>query len=507
MSDKVRSAITPTREEDYPQWYQQVIRAADLAETSDVRGCMVIKPWGYAIWENIQRNLDDMFKETGHRNAYFPIFIPKSFFEKEAEHVEGFAKECAVVTHSRLEDDGKGGLKAAGELTEPLIVRPTSETIIGASFSRWISSYRDLPLLINQWANVVRWELRTRLFLRTTEFLWQEGHTVHATRAEAEEETYRMLDVYAEFAEQYLAIPVIKGEKTAGERFPGAVQTFCIEAMMQDRKALQSGTSHFLGQNFARSSNIKFQNNEGREEYAWTTSWGVSTRMIGALIMAHSDDDGLLLPPRIAPAHIAIIPIYRSEEDRVLVDNYIQDLLQDLHDLRYHERKLLVEYDTRDMNGGEKNWDWVKKGIPIRLEIGPRDVKNSAVFMGRRNRPPRDKVSVSRELFVANILTYLDEIQEDIYNRALAFRNKYTVKIDDKEEFYRFFTPKNEEKPEIHGGFAFSHWCGENECEEKIKDDLKVTIRCIPLDDGREEGACILCGKKSSQRVYFAKNY
>jgi len=507
MSNKVKSAITPTREEDYPQWYQQVIRAADLAETSDVRGCMVIKPWGYAIWENIQHNLDNMFKETGHRNAYFPIFIPKSFFEKEAEHVEGFAKECAVVTHSRLEDDGEGGLKAAGELTEPLIVRPTSETIIGASFSRWISSYRDLPLLINQWANVVRWELRTRLFLRTTEFLWQEGHTVHSSREEAEEETYRMLDIYAEFAERYLAIPVIKGEKTAGERFPGAVQTFCIEAMMQDRKALQSGTSHFLGQNFARSSEIKYQNKEGREEYAWTTSWGVSTRMIGALIMAHSDDDGLVLPPRIAPAHIAIIPIYRNEEDQRLVDNYIQELLNELKDLRYHERKLIVEYDTRDMNGGEKNWQWIKKGIPVRLEIGPRDVKNKAVFMGRRNRSPRDKVSIPREEFVENIISYLDEIQQDFYDRALAFRKENTVKIDSKDEFYRFFTPKNKEKPEIHGGFAYSHWCGEDECEEKIKEDLKVTIRCIPLEGEREEGTCILCGKKSNQRVYFAKNY
>ncbi|MBW6515773.1 MAG: proline--tRNA ligase [Candidatus Cloacimonetes bacterium] len=507
MSDKVKTAITPTRNEDYPQWYQQVIKAADLAENSEVRGCMVIKPWGYAIWENIQSSLDAMFKETGHRNAYFPLFIPKSFFEKEAEHVEGFAKECAVVTHSRLEDDGKGGLKAAGELTEPLIVRPTSETIIGASFSRWVSSYRDLPLLINQWANVVRWELRTRLFLRTTEFLWQEGHTVHASEEEAVEETYRMLDVYAEFAEKYLAIPVIKGEKTAGERFPGALQTFCIEAMMQDRKALQSGTSHFLGQNFAKASEIKFQSKEGREEYAWTTSWGVSTRMIGALIMAHSDDDGLILPPRIAPAHIAIIPIHRNEEDRIVVDNYIKKLLQDLKGLTYHDRKLLIEYDTRDINGGEKNWQWIKKGIPIRLEIGPRDVQNDSVFMGQRTKSPKEKKSISRTEFVNNVISYLDAIQEEIYNRALELRKQHTKKIDDKEEFYRFFTPKNEDKPEIHGGFAFSHWCGSTECEDKIKDDLKVTIRCIPLEGEREEGICFLCGKKSEQRVYFAKNY
>lgn len=507
MSNKVKTAISPTREEDYPQWYQQVIKGADLAETSDVRGCMVIKPWGYTIWENIQSSLDTMFKETGHRNAYFPLFIPKSFFEKEAEHVEGFAKECAVVTHSRLEDDGMGGLKVAGELTEPLIVRPTSETIIGASFSRWVNSYRDLPLLINQWANVVRWELRTRLFLRTAEFLWQEGHTVHADKEEAVEETYRMLDVYAEFAEKYLAIPVIKGEKTAGERFPGAVQTFCIEAMMQDRKALQSGTSHFLGQNFARSSDIKFQNREGREEYAWTTSWGVSTRMIGALIMAHSDDDGLVLPPRIAPAHIAIIPIYRNEEDKATVDRFISKLLQELKGLTYHDRKLLVEYDNRDLNGGEKSWQWIKKGIPIRLEIGPRDVKNDSVFMGQRNKSPKDKVSVGREEFVRNIQAYLDEIQDDIYRKALEFRRQHTVKIDDKEEFYRFFTPQNEERPEIHGGFAYSHWCGNDQCEEKIKEDLKVTIRCIPLESEKEEGSCFLCGEKSRQRVYFAKNY
>jgi len=318
MSKKMKTAIVPTRAENYPEWYQQVIKAADLAENSEVRGCMVIKPWGYTIWENIQKNLDEMFKDTGHVNAYFPLFIPKSYFEKEAEHVEGFAKECAVVTHSRLEDDGNGGLKPAGKLTEELIVRPTSETIIGASFSKWVNSYRDLPLLVNQWANVVRWEMRTRLFLRTAEFLWQEGHTVHESKKCALEETFKMLDVYAEFAEKYLAMPVIKGEKTASERFPGALQTFSIEAMMQDKKALQSGTSHFLGQNFAKASNIKFQSKEGKEELAWTTSWGVSTRLIGALIMAHSDDDGLVLPPKIAPKHIAIIPIYRDDEREYL---------------------------------------------------------------------------------------------------------------------------------------------------------------------------------------------
>ncbi|MCB5230000.1 MAG: proline--tRNA ligase [Candidatus Cloacimonas sp.] len=506
MSGKVKTAISPTRSEDYPQWFQQIIKAADLAENSDVRGCMVIKPWGYGVWENIQSTLDGMFKETGHKNAYFPIFIPKSFFEKEAEHVDGFAKECAVVTHSRLEDDGKGGLKVGGELTEPLIVRPTSETIIGASFSRWVKSYRDLPLLINQWANVVRWEMRTRLFLRTTEFLWQEGHTVHSTEEEALEETYKMLDVYADFVENYLAIPVIKGEKTPGERFPGAVQTFCIEAMMQDMKALQCGTSHFLGQNFAKSSEIKFQSKEGREEYAWTTSWGVSTRLIGALIMAHSDDDGFVLPPRVAPAHIAIIPIHRKEEDRILVDNYVKELLQELKKITYFGRRLVVEYDDRDINGGEKNWQWIKKGVPIRLEIGPRDVQNDSLFMGRRDMTPRDKTSIKRSDFAEKVVEILDEIQNNIYAKAVAYKEENTVKIDEYDEFVKYFTPKNAEKPEIHGGFAYSHWCGCDECEEKIK-EMKVTIRCIPLEIEFEDGVCIVCGKPSKNRVYFAKSY
>lgn len=507
MADKVKTAVSPTREEDYPQWYQQVIKVSDMAENSDVRGCMVIKPWGYAIWENIRKNLDEMFKETGCRNAYFPLFIPKSFFEKEAEHVEGFAKECAVVTHTRLEDDGKGGLLVAGELTEPLIVRPTSETIIGASFSRWISSYRDLPLLINQWANVVRWELRTRLFLRTTEFLWQEGHTVHSTSEEAMEFTMKMLDIYAEFVEKYLALPVIKGEKTPSERFPGALRTYCIEAMMQDKKALQSGTSHFLGQNFAKSSDIKFQSSEGREEYAWTTSWGVSTRMIGALIMAHSDDDGLILPPKIAPSHIAIIPIYRNPDDEAKVTSFIEELCRQLKDIRFYDDKLRIEYDTRDITGGEKYWQWIKKGVPVRLEIGPRDVSAGNVFMSRRDKPHKEKRSISKEDFVSQIVNILDEIQQNIYDKAFNFRKDNIKKIEDFELFTKFFTPKNEEKPEIHGGFAHSHWCGEEKCEEEIKEKLKVTIRCIPLDEDKEIGKCVLCGKESSQRVYFAKNY
>src|SRR5829696_6975726 len=374
MAKQAMSAISPTRAENFPEWYQQVVKTADLAENSDVRGCMVIKPWGYAIWENMQRRLDAMFKATGHENAYFPLFIPMSFLEKEAQHVEGFAKECAVVTHHRLEPDGKGGLRPAPSalLEEPLIVRPTSETIIGATFARWVQSYRDLPILINQWANVVRWELRTRLFLRTTEFLWQEGHTVHADEAEAREETMRMLDVYADFAEHTMAMPVIKGEKTAGERFPGAVSTYTIEAMMQDRKALQAGTSHFLGQNFAKAQEIKFQSEAGALEYAWTTSWGVSTRLVGGLIMTHADDDGLVLPPRLAPKHVVLLPIYRNDEERSQVMPYVQSLKKEIDKLHFDHRCILSFIDDRDLRGGEKNWQHVKKGVPIRVEVGPK---------------------------------------------------------------------------------------------------------------------------------------
>ena len=507
MAKKIRTAIEPKREDNYPQWYQQVIKASDLAEVSEVRGCMVIKPWGYTIWENIQRNLDAMFKETGHVNAYFPLFIPKSYFEKEAEHVEGFAKECAVVTHTRLEDDGKGGLKPAGKLTEELVIRPTSETIIGASFSKWVKSYRDLPLLINQWANVVRWELRPRLFLRTAEFLWQEGHTVHATEEEAKEETFKMLDVYAEFAEKYMALPVIKGEKSESEKFPGAMNTYSIEAMMQDCKALQSGTSHFLGQNFARASEIKFQNSEGFEEYAWTTSWGVSTRLIGALIMAHSDDNGLVIPPRLAPSHVAIVPIIRKEEDREKVEKFVKKLSEKLRKVWYHEKKLIVEIDDRDLTGGEKLWHWIKKGIPVRLEIGPRDIASNSVFMGRRDFQPNEKKSIDADEFVENITELLDEIQDNIYQKALRFQQENSIEIDSKDEFYSYFTPKDTENPEIHGGFAYSHWCGSTECEEKIKNDLKVTIRNIPFSAKEENGKCICCGKSSRKRVIFAKAY
>ncbi|MCK9333887.1 MAG: proline--tRNA ligase [Candidatus Cloacimonetes bacterium] len=507
MSKQKRTAIEPTREQNYAEWYQQVIKAADLAENSDVRGCMVIKPWGYAIWENIQKVLDGMFRETGHRNAYFPIFIPKSYFEKEAEHVEGFAKECAVVTHSRLEDDGNGGLKVAGELTEPYIVRPTSETIIGASFAKWVNSYRDLPLLINQWANIVRWEMRTRLFLRTAEFLWQEGHTVHETEADAMDETRKMLEVYARFASEYLAIPVITGEKTESEKFPGAVNTYCIEAMMQDKKALQSGTSHFLGQNFAKASGIKFQGRNGDFDFAWTTSWGVSTRLIGALIMAHSDDNGLALPPKIAPSHIAIIPIYRDAAEQEQVMGMCKEIEGLFHKEYFEDIRLYTELDDRDLTGSERNWYWIKKGIPLRIEVGPRDVASGSVMLARRDQDARDKISVTMAELKDRVLTSLSDMQQGYYQRALQFRIENTIKIDDNKEFYRYFTPKNQNQPEIHGGFANSHWCGDSACEEKIKNDLKVTIRCIPFDAPTEQGNCICCGKPSTQRVIFAKSY
>ncbi|MBU0993590.1 MAG: proline--tRNA ligase [Proteobacteria bacterium] len=505
MAKQEKYAITPTREEDYPQWYQQVIKAADLAENSPVRGCMVIKPWGYAIWENIVRNLDHLFKETGVKNAYFPLFIPLSFLEKEAEHVEGFAKECAVVTHHKLEKGPEGGLVPAGQLAEPLIVRPTSETIIGDSFSKWIQSYRDLPVLINQWANVVRWEMRTRLFLRTSEFLWQEGHTAHATREEAIERTKMMLDVYARFAEDYLALPVIKGRKSTAERFPGAEDTMCIEAMMQDRKALQAGTSHFLGQNFAKGSDIKFQTADEKESYAWTTSWGVSTRLIGGLIMTHGDDDGIIVPPRLAPSHVVLMPIIKKVDDTSKILEFTESLARELRETDYHGMKISVEIDNRDV--GSRGWDWIKKGIPLRVEIGPRDLADNSVFVGRRDKSHRDKTSVKRDAFIQLVPEMLDDIQKNIYEKALSYRKQHTTPINEKDEFYRYFTPENLDKPEIHGGFAMSHWCGDSECEEKIKNDLSVTIRCIPIDSKKEAGKCLCCGKPSGHRVVFAKSY
>ena len=501
-----KTAITPTRSENYPEWYQQVVKGADLAENSDVRGCMVIKPWGYAIWENIQRQLDAMFKATGHENAYFPLFIPMSFLEKEAEHVEGFAKECAVVTHHRLEPNGKGGLRPApsAELEEPLIVRPTSETIIGATFARWVQSYRDLPILINQWANVVRWELRTRMFLRTTEFLWQEGHTVHATAEEAQIETRQMLDVYAEFAEGSMAMPVIKGEKTAGERFPGAVSTYSIEAMMQDRKALQAGTSHFLGQNFAKAQEIKFQSEAGQLEYAWTTSWGVSTRLIGGLIMTHSDDDGLVLPPKLAPAHVIILPIYKTPEERAKVVPFCEGLKKDLAAQQYAGEAVRVRIDDRDIRGGDKKWQWVKRGVPIRIEVGPRDIDNGTLFPARRDGVKCEKVAPAE--FIGKIAEVLAEMQQGLFDRAAKLRDEATVKIDSLAEFEKYFTPKNAENPEIHGGLAYCHFVDSPEIEEKLK-ELKVTVRCVPLDGEAEAGTCIFTGNPSAKRGVFAKSY
>jgi prolyl-tRNA synthetase len=503
---KMQTAITPTRTEDYPEWYQQVIKASDLAERSPVRGCMVIKPWGYAIWENIVRVLDDMFKATGVKNAYFPLFIPLNFLEKEAEHVEGFAKECAVVSHHRLEKGPDGTLVPAGALTEPLIVRPTSETIIGDSFSKWISSHRDLPVLINQWANVVRWEMRTRMFLRTSEFLWQEGHTAHATKEEAIERTRLMLDVYTRMAEDYLAMPVVKGRKTAAERFPGAVDTLCIEAMMQDRKALQAGTSHFLGQNFAKASEIKFQTADETEDYVWTTSWGASTRLIGGLIMIHGDDDGIILPPKIASAHVVLMPIFRKSGDRADVMTYIDNLAQRLREISYHDRKIVVEIDARDI-GGARGWDWIKKGIPLRVEIGPRDIEQSSVYVGRRDKAHNEKKSIKKEQFIAELTTILDEIQGNLFARAETFRKDHTVALNDKQAFWDFFTPQNSQKPEIHGGFAVSHWCGEDACEARIKEDLAATIRCLPFEQEKVSGVCISCGKPAINRAIFAKAY
>ncbi len=505
MGKQRQTAITPTRAEDYPEWYQQVIKAADLAENSPVRGCMVIKPWGYTLWENMQRVLDKMFKDTGHVNAYFPLFIPKSYLEKEAQHVEGFAKECAVVTHSRLELDENGKLVPASPLEEPLIVRPTSETIIGEMYAKWVQSYRDLPLLINQWANVVRWEMRTRLFLRTAEFLWQEGHTAHATSEEAWEETRKMLGVYADFAENYMAMPVIQGEKTAGERFPGAVSTLCIEAMMQDRKALQAGTSHFLGQNFAKAAEIKFQSEQGQEEYAWTTSWGVSTRLVGGLIMTHGDDDGVIMPPRLAPIHVVILPVIPKENVRAEVMEYCTRLRDELRDMIWDRRGLEVHLDDRDLRGGEKAWQWVKKGVPIRIEIGPRDIANDSVFMARRD--TGEKKGVSRSEFVQTVGELLNEIQANLLNRARAFRDENTKRIDTKDDFYSYFTPKNADRPEIHGGFALTHWDGTEETAEQISKDLKVTIRCIPFNGEAEEGVDPFSGKPSKQRVVWAKSY
>jgi prolyl-tRNA synthetase len=506
------TAISPTREEDFPEWYQQVVRAADLAENSEVRGCMVIKPWGYGLWENIQRQLDAKFKATGHQNAYFPLLIPLSYMEKEAKFAEGFATECAVVTHHRLETqkqpDGSVKMVPTGELAEPLIIRPTSETIIGAAFARWVKSYRDLPLLINQWANVMRWEMRPRLFLRTAEFLWQEGHTAHETQEEAVAEARQMHRVYEDFLRNHLAIPVVAGEKTERERFPGAVTTYTVEAMVQDRKAIQAGTSHFLGQNFSRAAEIQFLGRDNQRHFAWTTSWGASTRLIGTLLMAHSDDDGLVLPPRIASVQIIILPVTPKPEFQQAVFDACDALAQTLRSHRFTDEDIRVHVDKRDISGGQRNWEWIKKGVPIRLEIGPRDISNRTVAIARRDRSPKEKELVSKEQFIRDVPDILHQIQNELFRRATALREAHTRRIDTEAEFREFFTPKNQQKPEIHGGFALSHWAGSAEDEERLQKELKVTIRCIPHGDEYEEaGTCILTGKPSKQRVVFAKSY
>ena len=485
------------REENYSQWYNNLVVKADLAESSAVRGCMVIKPYGYAIWEKMQDKLDSMFKETGHQNAYFPLFIPKSFLSREAEHVEGFAKECAVVTHHRLMNDPNGSgvvVDPAAKLEEELIVRPTSETIIWNTYKGWIKSWRDLPLLINQWANVVRWEMRTRLFLRTAEFLWQEGHTAHATAQEAIEETQRMVEVYAKFARETLALPVVVGHKSEAERFAGAVDTLCIEAMMQDGKALQAGTSHFLGQNFAKAFDVQFANKEGKLEYVWATSWGVSTRLMGALIMAHSDDNGLILPPKLAPIQVVMVPIYKGDEQRDAILNRMDELKKELAALG-----VTVKIDDRDnLRPGFKFAEWELKGVPVRIAIGPRDLENGVVELARRD--TLTKESVAQEGLAEYVKGLMDTIQENIYAKALKFRDDNTRKVDSWEEF----------KEEIEkGGFLLCHWDGTKETEERIKEETKATIRCIPTDSFviEEEGTCIYSGKPSKQRVIFARAY
>ncbi len=484
----------PTRDEDYSLWYNELVKKAGLAENSQVRGCMVIKPYGFAIWEKMQQALDQMFKDTGHENAYFPLFIPKSFLSREADHVEGFAKECAVVTHYRLKtDESKKGVVVDPDarLEEELIIRPTSETVIWDSYKNWIQSYRDLPLKINQWANVVRWELRTRLFLRTAEFLWQEGHTAHATKQEAIEETELMLGVYADFVENFMAVPVIKGVKTASERFAGAVDTFCIEAMMQDKKALQAGTSHFLGQNFAKAFNVKFASKEGKEEFVWGTSWGVSTRLMGALIMAHSDDDGLVLPPKLAPIQVAVVPIYKTDEELSKITKVVNGLSSELK-----ANGISVKYDDRDTHKpGWKFAEYELKGVPARIAIGPRDLENGTVEIARRD--TKEKSTIALENVLNHITNLMEEMQTSIYDKALDFRTENTYQADSYEEFKKL----------VEKGFVYAHWDGTDETEEKIKEETKATIRCIPFDQKKEDGKCIFSGNPSTGRVLFAKAY
>ena len=488
--------VLTSRSENYSQWYNDLVIKADLAENSAVRGCMVIKPYGYAIWEKMQAVLDGKFKETGHQNAYFPLLIPKSFLSKEADHVEGFAKECAVVTHYRLKKDpnGKGLIvDPDARLEEELIIRPTSETIIWNTYKNWIQSYRDLPILINQWANVVRWEMRTRLFLRTTEFLWQEGHTAHATRDEALAETKQMINIYADFVQNWMAVPVLIGSKTESERFAGAIDTFCIEALMQDGKALQAGTSHFLGQNFAKAFDVKFTNKEGKEGFVWATSWGVSTRLMGALVMAHSDDRGLVLPPKLAPIQVVIIPIYRKDEELAKLAEVIDPIVAKLK-----SKGISVKFDDNDnRKPGWKFAEYELKGVPLRLAMGARDLENGTVELARRDILTKETVAVDGvEDMIENLL---EEIQNSIFQKALDFRAEKTTKVDSYDEFKDLLETKT--------GFFLAHWDGTTETEEKIKNETKATIRCIPFDNEQEEGVCMVTGKPSKQRVVFAKSY
>ena len=485
-----------SREQDYSKWYNELVFKADLAENSDVRGCMVIKPYGYAIWEKMQAALDKMFKDTGHQNAYFPLFIPKSYLSKEANHVEGFAKECAVVTHYRLKnaEDGSGiVVDETAKLEEELIVRPTSETIIWDTYRKWIQSYRDLPLLINQWANVVRWEMRTRLFLRTTEFLWQEGHTAHATKSEAIAESEQMMNVYADFVENHMAVPVVKGLKTESERFAGALETYCIEALMQDGKALQAGTSHFLGQNFAKAFDVKFANKEGKQEYVWATSWGVSTRLMGALIMTHSDDNGLVLPPKLAPDQVVIVPIYRNDEQFDAVSDLANNLMKDLR-----AKGVRVKFDKRDTHKpGWKFNEYELKGVPLRIAIGHKDLEKGTVEMARRDTLTKEIVETTA--VVARVEGLLEEIQENLFTKAINYRTAHTTQVSSYDEFKKVLNEK--------GGFISAHWDGTSATEEKIKKETKATIRCIPLDTDNEGGTCIVTGNISARKVLFAKAY
>lgn len=485
-----------SRSEDYSKWYNELVVKADLAENSGVRGCMVIKPYGYAIWEKIQHALDTMFKETGHENVYFPLFIPKSYLSKEASHVEGFAKECAVVTHYRLKnaEDGSGiVVDETAKLEEELIVRPTSETIIWDTYRKWIQSYRDLPLLYNQWANVVRWEMRTRLFLRTAEFLWQEGHTAHATKEEAITEAEKMMNVYATFAEDFMAMPVIRGLKSESERFAGAEETYCIEALMQDGKALQAGTSHFLGQNFAKAFDVKFATKEGNQEYVWATSWGVSTRLMGALIMTHSDDHGLVLPPKLAPIQVVIVPIYKGEEQLAQLNEHVAGLMKDLR-----KKGISVKYDNRDTHKpGFKFNEYELKGVPLRIGIGPRDLEQGTYELARRDTLTKESIDAGR--IVARIEELLEEIQQNLLDRALSYRESHITEVTDYQEFKKVLEEK--------GGFISAHWDGTKETEERIKEETKATIRCIPIDQKKESGVCVYSGKPSSGRVLFAKAY